>query len=350
MIMMTWTLDVLAIFLSLAAFFLDRNDVKDYKREDDLYKKICLLSVTLSVIKIAEDTITPGLDVESLGYESLIFGYFYDILDVILLLFWILFVDYIVYRSEDHLRCLKPYVIRILAAISAIETFLLLAAMFGSFVSDSAFDRMQYWAIAIWMVASYYVLKIVETVLLVISLTILVRYRKRRKGPVMFRGMTFYIPVFLGWVITIILNYEIDLNPIATGIGVFMLYFSMRYERRFIDSETGFFSREYLAILSEKGQKQKNEEGIGILVKSADSTNTFASVLRSIKPEEIDIIRVSKEAFFLVGEKKPNSTMEIFRQNLYENAEENGINMSVKYDFRRVGESPEELLERIIEN
>ncbi len=133
----------------------------------------------------------------------------------------------------------------------------------------------------------------------------------------------------------------------------FMIYrsedhLSMRMERKYIDSETGFFSPEYLSLLSGTYKNKNYEGGLGILISTEDDTTVIIDILKKSKPTELDIIRISKGTFFLVGDKKPRSVLEIFKQNLNETAKEEGINLSVKYDLRGKGENAEELLERLV--
>lgn len=343
MTIMIWVFDIFAVLLSIASFFLDRRETKAFQREDDLFGKLCLISVAIAVFRIIEDIITPGLNVEELKYGSIIVGYFYNVFDLGLLFIWILFVDFMIYRSEDHLRVIKPGYIKILIGITVIETIIGAFALYAIRLSEIRRSL----PLEIWVKVSFYALTFVKIVLLVISLKNLSDYRKVRKGPLMFRGMPFYTPIFWGWLITLILDYRIDLNPLATGLGVFLLYLSLRKERKYIDSETGFFSAEYLTLLSGADKNRNYENGIGIVVNANDDTKAAINILKRAKPDGLDIIRISKETFFLVGEKKSKFVIEAFTQNLNETAKEDGINLSVDYGMREDGESAEALLERL---
>ncbi|MCR5452856.1 MAG: hypothetical protein K6F00_09535 [Lachnospiraceae bacterium] len=347
MIIITWAFDMIAILLSVGAFILNIRDAKPYKTIDDLFGRLCMISIVISVLKIVEDTISPGMNVESLSYSSLIIGYLYDMFDVVLLFVWILFVDFMIYRSEDHLRIIRPGNIKLLTVISVMETVLFIMALHGLTVSDTSSGAKANMIIKIWVVVSYYVLKLIETVMLVKTIIALMRYRNRRKGPVMFRGMPFYLPVLFGWSITFVFNYEIDLNPLGTGLGIFLLYLSMREERRFVDSDTGFFSKAYLTLLSDDDKKRNYKGGLGMLLNTDDDSRVVIEILKNARPEEIDIIRISKGTFFLVGEWKSKTVIEFFRQNIEETAVEEGIAVSVKYGFRGEGESAEKFLTRI---
>ncbi|MCR5627707.1 MAG: hypothetical protein K6F99_10335 [Lachnospiraceae bacterium] len=343
----TWVLDIVAILLIITALFLNKKDVKAYKKEDELFGLLCLASVGIAVVKLIEDTLNPGLDLTSVGYSSVICEYFYDLIELVLLLIWILFVDYMIYRSKDHLRIIRPGIIKILVLIAAVETVIMVIALcfIGMKGAEAGTDNNL--AVFIWVVISYYVLKLVEAGLLVRALLALSRYRKRRKGPVMFRGMPFYIPVFLGWLLTIIISYRIDLNPIATGLGLILLYISMKQERRYIDSETGYFTTDYLKLLSGGDKKRGYESGLGMLISADKNYRSVIDILKHARPENVDIIRVSKDSFFMVGERKPKSVIEFFGKNLSETAAEEGINLTVKFDLRGEGESAEALLERL---
>ncbi len=343
MTILTWVFDILAILLSVAAFCLNRKEAKAFKREDDLFGKLCLISVGLAFFKIIEDSITPGLNIEGLKYGAIISGYFYDIFDLGLLFIWILFVDFMIYRSEDHLRIIRPAIFKKLLIITAAETALAVVALYGTGLADNKRNII----LSIWVIASYYLLTIIKVILLIISIRDLSDFRKRRKGPVTFRGMPFYIPIFWGWLISLILVYRIDLNPLATGIGLILLYLSLRKERKYIDSETGFFSAEYLTLLAGVDKKRNYEGGFGILADTDDEANIAINILKRSKPEGVDVIRVSKGTFFLVGERRSKNVLEILRRNLDEAAKEAGINLSVSYDLRDEGEDAKALFNRL---
>ncbi len=342
MIILTWVFDLLAILLSVGALFLNRRDVKAFQRDEDLFNRICVISVVITIFKLVEDTITPGLDIASFGVSSLIISFVYDIFDLALLYVWILFVDYMICRSEDHLRIVKIRISGLLGMVAVIETILMGVAFWAVSCPKGSSWVKSYLPLVIWIYLSYYLLRLIEGVLLFISVNSLSLYRGRRKGSVLFRGIPFYIPIFFGWLITILVDYRVDLNPFATGLGVFMLYFSMRKERRFIDSKTGFFSVEYLTVLP-----REKKSKLGILVHTDDDVQVLVDILKRVKPEEIDIVYVSEGTFFLTGERKPGFIIEIFRENLLEIAEEEGIHLTMNYDNCTEEESAQELMERL---
>ncbi len=348
MIWLTWVLDLLAVLLSVVAGVLNKRDVKAYQHEDVLFGRICLISVMVSIIKLVEDTIAPGNEMDSLGYVSIVFDYLFDILDIVMLFYWILFVDFMIYRSMDHLRVLMPGIIKILTVITFVETTLTVEALYTRYMIEASLTEGDgLLPLIIWMVLTYYVLKGVLLILLLYSIKELVAYRKRRIGPLMFRGIPFYIPVAFGCIITIVLNYRIDLNPVAGGIGVFLLFFSMRAERRYVDGETGFFTTEYLTLLSRVDEKRRYGGGLGILITVDDGTDAFIDILKRARPREVDVIRASEDVFFLVGERKSKSVVEFFLNNLKEVAEEEGVHLTVRYGLRGEMEDAGTLFERL---
>ncbi len=349
MIWLAWTLDILAVLLSVGAFVLNKREQKAYRREEELFDSLCILSIIIGAFQLIERSTTHGAPLESLGYVALIVIFFYDIFDIVLLFVWILFVDFMIYRSEDHIRYLKPGIIKIIGGITVVEMILTVIALCTVYLVDESANIDRYPSIMIWTIVSYYLIKLVEIVLLFVSIIALARFRRRRKGPMTFRGMPFYIPVFFGCVLTIAFHYAIDLNAIGIGLGVFLLYFSMRDERRYIDYETGFFSMEYLVFLSRVEKKRSYDGGIGMLIMADEALPMLIEILKRAQPEGIDIVRAANGTFFLVGERKSKMLLELFLQNVRETAAEEGIELKTAYGIRDNGESAEELFTRLTE-
>lgn len=335
--------NLFAILIIAVAFLWSRAETGHRNDDDKMFGRICIMSIVSALVRVASDTVFGGFSTE-INKLALVGIYFIDdMIQLAILLQWILLVDFMLHHSRDHLKKETSPILRIMLIIAAVDAIVSVVVLYsGLFVNVNA-----ELAELIRTIFFRHAFGAVELIILIWALWKLVDYNIKVKGPTDYRGVLFIIPIVLGVVISMIIGRKMDLIPLAIGIGLMLLFLAMRYNRRFLDKETGFHSREYLKRLNLNGPDRFFEGALGILIKADDPKGALPGVLKEDLPHEMKIVRLDRNSYFLIGEPHPEMILKLFLQNLTDDAKEKEAVLSVSYDIRRDDESFDELIKRL---
>ena len=335
--------NIMAVLLVLVAFFLNRRRKGEEGPEDQLFFSLCFFALGMAAVKLSVELFLPRDVLEEGGVLTFAADYANDLITLGLLSQWVLFVDYMLHKSKDHLRIETPRIIRITAIFASINTAIVGLVAYAIYVKGVENSIL----LSVLLVLAWFGVQMMELTLLIISIRKMAEFRKRRKGPITFSGIPFVVPVLLGIVVSTVFGFYVDITPISIAIGLFMLLFSIKMERENIDAKTGCYTRNYLKYF--KLEEKHYQGGVGILITSPEGDEELAELLKSDCPEGVDIIRLEKGSYYLLGEKTEKETLGILIGNIKMDAEEEQITLDVRYDMRGENESVEALLGRLQE-
>ena len=339
-IMIAWIVNGLAVLLSWAALLLNKRSVPAEQHEDGMFARMCLLTIVAACVKILRKSIYPVTDIEQFDLGLIAIVFIEDMLFLGLLMQWALFVDYMLTKSMDRQRLLLPRVYAALGVVAAAEGIMGGIALYLVFRHDLESTVF----LTLWTIVSYFAVQMLELIFLIFSVRKMAVFRKRRKGPILFRGMPFVIPVFIGGVLSLLLVKYVNFTILCIGIGLFLLYLSMKEERHYVHQETGCFTGDYLEIL--KTGKRSYAGGLGILVTGAGDEG-IAKILRYDCPEGMDVIRLESGKYYVAGERADEQAVAYILKNLEEDAKAEGLSLLIRHDLCREGESIGELAARL---
>ena len=215
-----------------------------------------------------------------------------EIAIVSILCHWLLFVDYQLYSSRDHLkRHYRPY-------LMPVPVFVLLHivnAFTGILYTIDAGLRCE-------RSIFYNVILIIEYCYVVISLAVILKYRKEHGSARFFSA----IPMILPLVAAVAISELTPHSFVALGfaVGLVNIYLYLKRYRKYYEEETGFFNAAYLEYI--KTLEEKGDRGRGVMIRiSSDGDNKAVSdILRQELPADAEVIFMGKGRYLMFAGNK----------------------------------------------
>ena len=227
-----------------------------------------------------------------------------EFLYMLAILQWMVFVDYSLYRSEDHIkRRYKHAVLPILVIMGAEAVQDFLAFVVGG--TDASIISMDILQIIKLIVELGYIIKAVQLVK---------AYERESREPRFLSLSVFIIPFILG---SLFRFYD----AAFMALGVILTYGAVRKRDRFLDHETGFYNREFLEYRGQYRDKMDFTGGNGILIDAKGNGKAMAELLKELKPADINVFSLGEDRFLLITEALRDSAAKMAMMTIKEAAE-----------------------------
>ena len=202
---------------------------------------------------------------------------------------WILYVDFTIHKSIDHLKRHYRYMIIPIAVIAAMYVINLFYPILFSVEDDNTVSYK----------LPFYIIQLIVLIAFLYPALEILRHRKRQKGSR--SRLVGVLLVFAGIALTDLISAH-RLTVVA-HIAVFaILVFLGVREWRFEDRESRFKSREYLHHLK-KGKDNELNDRPTLHFTAKASYPAFVKILNEELPKDSEVIRTGEGEFLLVGEK-----------------------------------------------
>lgn len=218
---------------------------------------------------------------------------------------WVVCVDYCLYRSEDHIK--RAY--RIIAVpMLAITAFQLIQ----NFLILSGVSKTLMWGFSDEFVQA---LKLgVEIGYIIYAVYIVKQYEKSSREPRFISLEVFIIPFVLG---SLVRFYDAPLM----ALGIILTYVVVSRRDKFLDSETGFFNKEFLDYRSSYRDLKQYTGGSGILIDAQGHGKSMATILKEIRPVGANVFILGKDLFLMMSEALRGSALKMAAMTISEAAE-----------------------------
>ena len=208
---------------------------------------------------------------------------------------WMVFVDYCLYRSRDHIRRRYKHAvipILIVEAADAIQSF-------TAYGMNGAMDTM-----LVFIGVLYYCRFFVELLYIITAVRLVTIHEKESREPAFLRLDAFIIPFVLGCFFR---YYSVPLMV----LGIILTYLAVIKRDRYLDPETGFFNRDYLDFLGRYRDRKKYDGGNGILIEAPGHREEMAALLNELKPADSDVFILDNDRFLLLSESLKDSAVKM---------------------------------------
>ena len=228
-----------------------------------------------------------------------------EFLYMLAVLQWLVFVDYSLYRSMDHVR--RRY------KNAAVPIFVLMAAeitqsiiLFNTDLDDTVrFATGNVFQLCKLAVELMYVLKAVNLVM---------THERESREPRFIRLSAFIIPFILG---TLFRVYSSSL----LAFGIIMTYRAVSRRDKYLDRDTGFFNREFLEYRGRYRDIKEYTGGSGILITAVGHGQDMAKILAESVPADVNIFAMGEERFLLLTEALRGTAVKMVVMTITEAAE-----------------------------
>ena len=295
---------ILSVVLLLIAVFDDK--LRRRKRTED---KIIFWEFMLVIIKNAVGIM---IDVAFLSPADASLAVFYildcisEMLFMLTILQWLIFVDYTLYRSPDHIRRRYRHAALPIFIVVAIKVLVLGTLYLSGLATELMSTTM--------MNALYWCVFAIELFYIIMALILERRYSREYKVPDFLRFWTFLIPFA-----AVIFSKTYD--ELLLTLGILVAYGTMKRRDRYLDKDTGFYNPEYLDYFSRYRDRKKYGGGTAILIDAAGHGKDMAKLIDEIRPSQYTVFATGKDGFLLMSETIRQSASQMIERNVIEEAQ-----------------------------
>ena len=298
---------------------------------------LCLLSITLAVTGgvcyLLRYQTFPGAKTLAIIDMTV-----HELLMLLFLYQWLVFVSYLVYQSVDHLH---RNAIHMLSPIMASSVLVIVNAFTGILFSV---DKENIFRVK----PAYWIILVIEILYVGGSGFLIYQVSRRTKHPNFFSVLPFLIPFAAGTVATALTPYAV--RGLGIAVGLVLVHFSLMNMRCYVDEKRGCFNRAYLTYLAGFAEKQGNSEGTQVLFSCDDTEKDMAlcAILLEEKPDNCALIRIAEARYIVLVGAHRKSAARLLSQNVTEICEEENIEVKAELATRRKDESAEAFLQRFV--
>ena len=330
--------NIVSCILLCGLFILSKRNTLIQKTEGVLFRLLLLPVVLMAVLSsilygmlyhvisgsnILAVVLQSGLEI---AIDMLIFG-------------WLVYVNYRVYHSADHIK--RNWV-----------KFTAPALVFLALDLINAFTGIFYWYdgnIEYHEAAIYDIVYLIKYAMFFGAIIELIIHKSRKLNDMKFFSIApFLIPTVCGLVISVFTPYYLAVPGFA--IGYTLLYGVIMNECRYLDKESGFKNGRSLDIIKEQIQNGQYEPESLIYIKTdAENISDFSAVLASQMIDGCETYRVGEKEFITLTTVEEMGPLRMFTGDISDALGKMGYSCDMVMKLRKKDESGEEFLKNQLE-
>ena len=264
---------------------------------------------------------------------------------IILIIMWVIYLNYRVFRSKDTLihtvyKRMIPLFGMILLVVINLFTGIL-------FYYDEEGVYHEAWGIYLYsgILAFYFFISVIQVAI----------HKKKYHDPRFFDIWSLLIPTVLGFAVSMLGDYY----TIALGfaLGMTNVYAGIINERSFLDRQTGFFNRFYMRYLRKDLQAGIFEPKSGMIFRLQEpgDMDDFSRVLKPLLDRKNVAIRYKEDTVLVLAEVSDRVAMHMIEEDLMmgleelnHSAPEKNVSVTTEAAFRKKAETSEEFYEQFL--
>ena len=304
----TMFFDVMSLLLVGGLLFLS-SQLRTDNIQAKLFKRMCYCLIIAMAVEL-----TVGAMME---LEGTVIGIIYvflfsvsEAVNLLLTFFWVLYAEYLMYQSRDHMiRWRKIYLIPV-AVMLCIEIFCATLLEFGA---DRGFAY-------ITSKVVYYLLLTLCGIYLLIPAVKICRYRKRTGRLLNFRITPFVLPILCGFAPAVRSMYFSQ--SLGFAVGIISLYFSMIDMWKYESRTEGYLNREYLHKLREYVVNGKKSYGSVLMVYTKGDKEQLSEIIKSEIPVGVEMVHLVGGRFLVFLQQSDKSITDAIGAMIQEDIED----------------------------
>ncbi len=222
---------------------------------------------------------------------------------MMILLQWLICVDYSLHHSVDHIRRRYQHALLPIVIVTILDITQSLVYLHSD---ESMLNSMVWTALHIGKFA-------VEVSYIGTAIFLVMRSEKERREPRFLRLTAFIIPFLLG---VIFRYYDSGL----IGFGVIFTYSAMKRRDLYIDIETDLYNPEYLDCISSFWDKKNFKDSSALIVAAPGNGDILPGILKDLKVPDCFIIKLNENSFVMLTKAVRSSALKMTGMLLTEQA------------------------------
>ncbi|MCR5101431.1 MAG: hypothetical protein K6B41_08765 [Butyrivibrio sp.] len=268
---------------------------------------------------------------------------FMEISELFVIYFWLLFVDYKLFESKDHLKRKFKGLFIVMVAFS----ILLLINPFTNIMF--IIDRTDMWFVPTPL---YHCMEIFEVTCVLLTFYVIYSYRNRKNKLHFFKVWPMMLPIAIGVIVSLITYYSAI--PLGLAIGTLGLYFSMMETWKYEERDTGFYNKAYLDKLVDIAGTNGYDYRSAICIETKED-HLFEEALKKELPADKKIIHLKEGLFVFFSENAKMNFLNMVGQMLTESTKEyedrhNNVKIDLKITnyVRKKDEEASDFIKRFV--
>lgn len=288
------------------------GDNPESRTKRRIFLMMCSLAIFEGAVSVINDVIYIMMNFLQLYTESFYMQVFQPLglfisetVSTLLTLLWMIFVDFCVYKSPEHIRKRYPpyYVIAgagiVFSALSMIFTI-------------TTYPEPDLPAVVFMLASTFMILPVIQLIFVITAYRIVAGYKMERRPPLFLRLSVFIIPVVLGCVIGVFIHP--CFRSLGFAIGLWLTLRVQRDRSRYIDQETGFYTQDFLLVMYDHLEKKGYLNGMGIIFSAPESRPLLIKAVSQLDYDNSEIFLLEDgTVLYTTGEQKKDTIELIIR-------------------------------------
>ena len=291
----SWIME-LAGLVGLMVMIFGNPRLKKHERTEDRYLFYeCIMVIVILILQLS---LIPLVYSDSLiAYYAFIFALTVnEILYMFIILQWLVFVDYSLYRSKDHIRRRDRHAAIPLIVLAFVDILQSIAVFYP--------DALMYYSWANLPSYLQYIKLAIELAYIVIAIVLERKHSKESREPRFLRLEAFIIPFLFG---VLVRFYD----SAMLALGIILTYSAVKRRDRYIDYDSGLYNGEYLDYLRQFRKELGESKEYGLLVEAKGHGKEMATLLKELLPAGISVFSLGEDTFYLISETSKKSAMKM---------------------------------------
>ena len=260
----------------------------------------------------------------------------HEILMALFLFHWLVLVDYLMFRSRDHLLRRGKGMLVCLVLIVILMIVNIFTGWFITFDEDNTYVvKPLYLAIAL-----------MEILYLLTPAVILLWAKMNKKQPNFIKILPFLSAFLAGSVATLCTPYAV--RGLGIAVGMVLIHFSLMNLRCYMNEEFNCYNRAYVDYLVSFADDNNLESGTQILFETEGDEAKLAQILNDEKPDNSALIRLAPGRYIVIVGAQMKSAGRLLIANVNEVCEEEGLEVDTDISTRKKDESAETFMNRFL--
>lgn len=236
-----------------------------------------------------------------------------EVLYLLIILQWLVCVDYCIYGSSDHLKrhyrkAVIPIVV--IAILDMFHTVLYSLSPYGG-------DQIIAWA-ALGQDVLHVLKLMLEAGYILTAVYVVRSHSKQSREPVFLHLGAFIIPFVFG---ALFRFYDASF----VGFGIILTYAAIKRRDKYIDHKTGLYNPAYLDRICRYWDKKDYKDGSALFMSSAGHADDLSRILGNIRIPGSFNICMGEGKFVLITGFLRKSALKMAEETIMEDARENNV-------------------------
>ena len=300
----SWMMEIAAI-IGVLILILANPRLREHKRTEDRFLFAeCILVIAMNLLDLSLIPMVES-DAKWTQYAFEISLTVNEALYMLIILQWLVFVDYSLYRSMDHIRrryghAVLPIII--LTVFDILESVCVFMPGVNPFLHTMG------------KAAMYYLKFFIELGYIVTAIYIVKKHDRESREPKFLRLEAFIIPFILGLLVRF---YDSSMM----ALGIILTYGAVKRRDRFINHATGFYNVDFFKYLGAYRDKKKYRGESVVVLSAPENAEGMALLLNKMKPGSSSVIDKGDGKFFLFAENLRESAASMISSTFKEEAQ-----------------------------